>query len=241
MTFDIYIDYLYHLNQGPDAHMAMRRPETGRQVAMRQSKEVAAQTRERILKTASRAYRRRGIAGIGLAELMAEAGLTHGGFYKHFPSKDALAAEAIAHALDETRRTLERAVAAAAPGARLAALIDSYLTPVHRDRPDRGCALAALGTEAAHGAPSVRAALADGFARLAGLAAEQMADAALPLREAKGQALVSALVGTLMLSRTLPDRGQSDAMLTRSRDTLLAAFGGEGGAAASVPGAPASG
>lgn len=208
---------------------------------MRQTKEVAAQTRERILQTASRAYRQHGIAGIGLAQLMAEAGLTHGGFYKHFPSKDAMVAEAVALALGETRQTLAKAIAGAAPGHGLAALIGSYLTPSHRDRPERGCALAALGTEGAHGAPPVKAALADGYGRLADLAAGQMPDSDRRIREAKGQALAAALVGTLMLARALPDGPGSDAMLARNRDALLAAFDRPAGVSAAVSPAPVPG
>ena len=195
---------------------------------MRQSKEEAARTRARILKTASRAYRRRGLAGIGLAEVMAEAGLTHGGFYKHFPSKDALAAEAIAFALDETRATLETAIAAAPPGGGMAALIATYLTPAHRDRPDRGCALAALGTEAAHGAPAVRAELAKGYRRLADLAAAQMTDGDEASRRARGQALASAMVGALMLARAEPDPARADSLLAENRAALQAAFGAAG-------------
>ena len=193
---------------------------------MRQSKEEAARTRARIVKTASRAYRRRGLDGIGLAEVMAEAGLTHGGFYKHFPSKDALAAEAVAFALDETRGTLQAAIAAAPPGGGLAALVETYLTPAHRDRPERGCALAALGTAAAHGAPVVRAELAQGYRRLADLAAAQMAGGDAAARAARGLALASAMVGALMLARAEPDPARADAVLAENRDALIAAFGG---------------
>lgn len=197
---------------------------------MRQSKEAAARTRQRIVETAARAYRRQGLAGIGLADVMKEAGLTHGGFYKHFASKDAMVAEAIAHALAETGRSLQAAVAKAPPGEGLKALVAAYLTPVHRDRPEHGCALAALAAEAGRGDEAVRQALADGFRQLAGLVAAQLppegSDA--KARQAAGEALASALVGTLMLARAMPDRAASDALLQRAAEALLAAFGGRG-------------
>ena len=110
----------------------------------------------------------------------------------------------------------------------MAALIATYLTPAHRDRPDRGCALAALGTEAAHGAPAVRAELAKGYRRLADLAAAQMTDGDEASRRARGQALASAMVGALMLARAEPDPARADSLLAENRAALQAAFGAAG-------------
>src|SRR5262245_55975207 len=109
---------------------------------MRKSRAEAAETRRRIVRAAARRFREQGIAATGLADLMEAAGLTHGGFYKHFSSKDQLVAEATAEALGTL---LEEMAALPTVGAAVAA----YLSPRHRDNPASGCPLAALGGELA--------------------------------------------------------------------------------------------
>src|SRR6202171_634726 len=121
---------------------AVRTAGVGRR--LRQSREVARATRQKIVKAAARAFRKQGFAGIGIADLMARSGLTHGGFYKHFASKDALAAEACSSALEASRQALIDAMASAPKGRRLEAILNSYLSIVHRDHPGHGCAIAAL-------------------------------------------------------------------------------------------------
>src|SRR5580658_3803342 len=104
------------------------------------SKAAKSSSHDRILDVAARRFRERGFDGVGLAELMAEAGLTHGGFYKHFASRDALVAEATARAFESVDRKFATQPPDAAR-ARLAAFLDAYLAPAHRDDPGDGCAI----------------------------------------------------------------------------------------------------
>src|ERR1700675_5069720 len=108
---------------------------------MRKWREEAAKTRKRIVTAAAGQFRKNGIVATGLADLMTAAGLTHGGFYKHFESKDQLVAEACAEAVEVLMGRLT-AAASAGPGAAVAA----YLSTVHRDNPEAGCPLAAIGS-----------------------------------------------------------------------------------------------
>ena len=191
---------------------------------MRRSQQEAAETRRKILKTAGRAWRRHGLSGIGIADVMKEAGLTHGGFYKHFSSKNAAIAEALAAAFEETSASRNRLVADAAPQDRLRVFIETYLSESHLDRPDRGCALAALGGEAPRAAPQVRAVLDGAYERFTASAA-----ALLPGEEAtrlsRARALVAALIGTLIMARSLNDRAAATDLLARAREDLLATYG----------------
>src|SRR5437868_2246392 len=114
---------------------------------MRVSREKAAENRERVVEVAAEQFRAHGFDGIGVADLMKAAGLTHGGFYGQFGSKDDLAAEAASRAFAETTASLRaRAMATDDP---FAAAISFYLSAAHRDSPDRGCAIAALSQDAA--------------------------------------------------------------------------------------------
>src|SRR3954462_7824260 len=110
---------------------------------MKVSREQAALNRERILETAAQLFRERGFEGIGVADLMKEAGLTHGGFYGHFSSKEDLIAEASALALTRSLAVLGK-VGERGPGDPLSAVAGAYLTTRHRDNPGAGCLLAAL-------------------------------------------------------------------------------------------------
>src|SRR2546429_827615 len=102
-------------------------------------------TRERILRAGARAIRKHGYEGVGVADVMKEAGLTHGGFYAHFESRDALLAAAADQAGAESIENLTRAIAAGEPGQELMALVDTYLSDRHVAAPEHGCALAAAG------------------------------------------------------------------------------------------------
>ena len=127
---------------------------------MRKSREEAAQTRKRIVEAASCEFRKNGIVATGLNDLMKAAGLTHGGFYKHFESKDQLVAEACAEAVETA--ILESLAGAASEGAGFAA---AYLSTGHRDSPATGCPLSAIGSELARSDEKTRAAATAGFLR----------------------------------------------------------------------------
>src|SRR5213076_1300362 len=119
------------------------------------------ETHERIVDVAARAIRRHGYAGVGVADVMKEAGLTHGGFYAHFASRDALLAQAAEQAGAESTENLSRAIARAKPGEELMAVVDSYLSDAHVEAPEQGmgCALAAAGSEVPRQQQEVRRAV----------------------------------------------------------------------------------
>ena len=127
---------------------------------MNVSREQATQNRERIVETAAQQFRERGFDGIGVADLMKAAGLTHGGFYGHFSSKEDLIAEASARALLRSFAICVK-VAERAPRDPLSAVADAYLTSRHRDTPGEGCVLAALGPDVSRQGPAVRRTVTD--------------------------------------------------------------------------------
>ena len=129
---------------------------------MRKSREEAAETRRRIVRAAAQEFRGKGIVATGLADLMRAAGLTHGGFYKHFGSKDQLVAEACADAVREMIGSME-----AQPTVNAA--VAGYLSAQHRDHPTSGCPLSAIGSELARTDASTRETVTAGFERLVDL------------------------------------------------------------------------
>jgi TetR/AcrR family transcriptional regulator, transcriptional repressor for nem operon len=174
-----------------------------------------AASHERIVTTASGRMRRDGIDSVSVAELMNEAGLTHGGFYRHFDSRDELVAEAIAAALTQGSARIQAAAKLGGPEA-LAAIIDGYLSRLHRDKPETGCAVAALPTEIARTDPRARAA----YSRQVRTYIELLAELT-PARDVdEGHLILAALVGALLLARAVEDRGLSDEILERAARAL---------------------
>src|SRR5271155_4746288 len=129
---------------------------------MKVSREKAAENRERIIEAAGALFREKGFGGIGVADIMKAADLTHGGFYGHFASKDDLVAQASERAMVRAAANWGKVVAVA-PDKPYAALLKHYLSPRHRDDPGQGCAFAALSGDAARCDNSVRHAFADGL------------------------------------------------------------------------------
>ena len=123
---------------------------------MRYSREHKQETHARIVRKASVRLREKGAHGIGVADLMKEAGLTHGGFYAHFDSRDALVIEAFAYAMDRSIEHWRKMTGETTPEKRLATIIDGYLSPTHRDDPGHGCAITSLGAEIARESPKTR-------------------------------------------------------------------------------------
>ena len=135
---------------------------------MKVSKAQAAENREGIVDAAARLYREKGLDGVGVAEITRDAGLTHGGLYRHFESKDALAREACLRAFEWTITPLdglESAKADGAPATRLRALVHGYLSATHRDHPGEGCPAAALAADAARAGPEMSEVFAQGVER----------------------------------------------------------------------------
>jgi TetR/AcrR family transcriptional regulator, transcriptional repressor for nem operon len=176
---------------------------------MRKSREDAAQTRKRIVTTAAAEFRKRGIVATGLNELMKAAGLTHGGFYKHFESKDQLVAEASAEAV----KTLIELMTIAGPGAGA-----TYLSTRHRDNPAGGCPLAAIGSELGRSDQETRAVATDGFLKLVEIMAGQFGKTP----EARRRALVavSTMIGAMTMSRIVTDPELSAEILKEAETSL---------------------
>jgi TetR/AcrR family transcriptional repressor of nem operon len=167
-----------------------------------------AASHERIVKTASRRIRRDGIDSISVGELMNDAGLTHGGFYRHFDSRDDLVAEAVDTALAQGSERIHAAAKLGGPAA-LTAIIDGYLSPLHRDKPETGCAVAALPADIARANPHARAAYSRQVRSYVALLAEVTA----ARNPDEVRLILAALVGALVLARAVDDRGLSDEIL----------------------------
>jgi TetR/AcrR family transcriptional repressor of nem operon len=186
-------------------------PGQGRSM-MKVSREQAAMNRERVLDTAARLFRERGFNGVGVADLMREAGLTHGAFYGQFASKEDLMAQACARAYEQLHEHWSKA-AARTPGKPLAGIVSSYLSTAHRDAPGSGCATAALGAEASRENAPLRRAFTEGTrAQLDALA--QLEPGTTPAeRRRRAAVTLSAMVGAMVLARALDDDALSKEIL----------------------------
>jgi TetR/AcrR family transcriptional regulator, transcriptional repressor for nem operon len=178
---------------------------------MRKSREEAAQTRKRIVTAAAGEFRKNGIVATGLNDLMKAAGLTHGGFYKHFESKDQLIEEACAEAVE----ALTEKLSAAGSGAGAA-----YLSTEHRDNPADGCPLSAIGSELSRSDEKTRNVATDGFLKLVEIMAGQYRK--LPPDVARRRALVavSTMIGALTMSRIVTDPDLSGEILRSAEESV---------------------
>jgi TetR/AcrR family transcriptional repressor of nem operon len=179
-------------------------------------------THERIVDVAARVLRRNGFAGVGVADVMKQAGLTHGGFYAHFESREALLAEAVERAGRESgARMRERVDASLARGeSGLRTVIESYLSEAHLTGAESGCVVAALSSEMPRQSATVAAPAVNRVRKLIALVQHAMPGGS------KEQAMVvaSTLVGTLQLARALGANAQGKAVLAASRDALIAQY-----------------
>jgi len=180
------------------------------------------ETRERILRAAARAIRKHGYEGVGVADVMKEAGLTHGGFYAHFDSRDALLAAAAEQAAAESTETFSKALAGAKRGEELMALVDTYLADNHVTAAERGlgCSIAAAGTEVPRQSPEVRRAVSRRIKDLIGLVERQFPDWGKPAAHEKAMAVVATMVGALMLARVSDDAQLSKAIRKSARELI---------------------
>ena len=179
---------------------------------MKVTREQAAQNRERILDAAAQLFRERGFDGIGVADLMKEAGLTHGGFYGHFSSKEHLIAEASARALTRSLADWSK-VADRASGDPLSAVAGFYLSSRHRDNPGAGCLLAALGPDVSRQAPAVRRAVTDYVRAACDLLAKLVPRKSKAARRQKAITTYATLVGAMVMARAVDDRALSQEIL----------------------------
>ena len=188
---------------------------------MRYSREHKLETHARIVKKASVRIREKGAHGIGVADLMKDAGLTHGGFYAHFDSREALVIEAFAYAMDRSTERWRKLAETIPPDKRMATIVETYLTPLHRDDPGHGCAVTALGAVIARESPKTRKAFAAKLEQMVDMLAEQIPD--VPRKAARKQALatLSTMVGALVLSRIAGSGELSDDILGAGREAAL--------------------
>ena len=188
---------------------------------MRYSKDHKAETHARIVKNASVRLRERGAASLGVAELMKEAGLTHGGFYAHFPSRDALISEAFAHAMQQTTGRWRKRAEREPEGKRLAAIVNGYLTTEHRDDVGNGCALPSLGIEVSRANPKTRKAFATRLEDMITMVVEQLPE--LPAKTARREAIgiISTMMGAMILARAAGTSEFSDEILSAGRQAAL--------------------
>jgi TetR/AcrR family transcriptional repressor of nem operon len=188
---------------------------------MRYSKEHKLETHARIVKKASVRLREKGAHGIGVADLMKEAGLTHGGFYAHFDSREALVVEASADTMDRSTERWRRLAEQLPAEKRLAAIVDGYLTAAHRDDPGHGCAVSALGAEIARESPKTRKVFAVKLEQMIDVVAEQIPD--VPRKAARKQAMaaIATMMGTLVMARIAGNGEVSDEILGAGREAVL--------------------
>jgi TetR/AcrR family transcriptional regulator, transcriptional repressor for nem operon len=196
---------------------------------MRISKEAATANKVRVLATAARLLREKGFDGWGVAEVMKEAGLTHGGFYNHFDSKEHLAVEALRVAFDTVvSRVAKRAAEARSRKGRPQTFrdyVERYLSKKTRDAPGNGCPMATLGTDAVRHGEALKTEFADGVERYLEAFADVVPDArgADDTRRQTAIFVISALIGALTLSRTCAGVNEelSEEILSVVRDRLL--------------------
>ncbi|KYK50273.1 TetR/AcrR family transcriptional regulator [Bradyrhizobium diversitatis] len=188
---------------------------------MRYSPEHKQETHDRIVKKASVRLREKGAHGIGVADLMKEAGLTHGGFYAHFDSREALVIEAFGYAMDRSMEHWRKLTGEAAPEKRLALVAESYLSTLHRDNPGHGCSIPALGAEIARESPKTRKAFAGKLDQMIEMMTDYIPN--MPRKAARKQAIatLATMAGTMLLARIAGSNELSDEVLKAGRDSAL--------------------
>jgi TetR/AcrR family transcriptional repressor of nem operon len=187
------------------------------EVAVRVTREQAEANREKILDVAGTLFRERGYDGIGVADIMKRAGLTHGGFYGHFASKDDLAAEITARVLGR-EGWLERLTGKRDPA--IADVVRNYLSPRHRDDPGHGCLFAALGSDVVRQPRSVRRAFTEGLRKRVDMIRDLMPGRSAAGRRQKAIATMAGLIGALVLARAVDDPKLSNEILEATATSL---------------------
>lgn len=175
---------------------------------------------ERIVDAAARAIRRSGYDGTGVADIMKEAGLTHGAFYAHFASREAMLAEAADRAGSESNAAAANVIAAARPEQALQALMQAYLSKEHLESIETGCPISALGSEMPRQSPEVRSAATRRIKEMIDLIARQFPDWGQPAAHERALVTVATMVGTLMLARAVNDTALSDALCSATLKSL---------------------
>ena len=188
---------------------------------MRYSREHKLETHARIVRKASVRLREKGAHGVGVADLMKEAGLTHGGFYAHFDSRDDLVIEAFTHAMDRSTERWRKLVEQTPREKRFATIVNSYLTSLHRDDPGRGCAIPTLGAEIARESSRTRRVFAGRLDQMIDILADQVPNLPRKAARKRATAAMATMIGTLVMARVAGSGNFSDEILGAGREALL--------------------
>ena len=191
---------------------------------MRYDSDHKVRTHRRIVRNASRQLRAKGLNGPAVTTLMRAAGLTHGGFYRHFGTRDDLVVEAIEEGLQELRDRLIAAAKDAAPGEGWKAMVRSYLSLERCDRADEGCPIAALAPDMARTRPALKQRIAAAILKLRQEILPFMPGRNEDEKAANFLAIFSSMVGTIAVARTMPDPAIRQRILNTVRDHLLRSF-----------------
>jgi TetR/AcrR family transcriptional repressor of nem operon len=189
------------------------------------SREHKRETRQRIVQAAADAFRERGIDGVGVADIMKRAGLTHGGFYAHFKSKDELVAEAISAMFDERYRGFRSYVEGKKPARGLGMFVDRYLSTTHRDGIQSGCPLPSLSSDVARLPLAARRRFAAGAERLTQGIANVLRELGKTDSRDLAASMLAEMVGALALSRAVADPDLSGQILRSSREAIKRRIG----------------
>jgi len=188
---------------------------------MRYSREHKQETHARIVRKASVRLREKGAHGVGVADLMKEAGLTHGGFYAHFDTREALVVEALTYASSRSRELWRKLAQQTPPEKRLALIVDAYLTPMHRDDLGHGCAIASLGAEIVREGPKTRKAFASELEQMIEFIADQIPHFPRKIARKQAAATLATMMGTLVMARIAGNGEFSDEILAAGREAAL--------------------
>jgi TetR/AcrR family transcriptional regulator, transcriptional repressor for nem operon len=194
---------------------------------MRYRPEHKAEVHEKIVKDASRRVRAEGMNGAAVAAVMQDNGLTHGGFYKHFESKDELLLESLHEAFREIGDTLAAAAEQSPPGTAWKAIVKTYLAPEYCERPERGCPLPALGPELARADKALKPRILGELVRYKNRMAAFMPGRRIADKERAFFAIFSTMIGAVEIARILPEPAMSEKVLASARDFILRSFGRE--------------
>lgn len=192
---------------------------------MRYGPEHGEKTRQRVVKIAAAQMRKHGPDGVGVAEVMGRAGLTHGGFYAHFQSKDDLIAAAVTRMFEESRERFREWTAGKARPDALRAYINAYVSKEHRDRPERGCAIAALSSDIHRQGSKARAAYDAGITGLSNAIATLLPEDDDAKRRALSLSMLAEMTGAVAAARAVGDEKLSDEILASARRSLRARAG----------------
>lgn len=191
---------------------------------MRYGPEHKAEVHEKIVKDASRRVRAEGIQGAAVSSVMQDAGLTHGGFYKHFGSKDDLLVESLRQAFREIADRLALAAEKSPRGTAWKAIVKAYLSPEHCDHPDFGCPLAALAPDLARAEAGMKGRIVEAMSEYRDRLLPFMPGRRKADRERTFLTMISTMLGAVALARILPDRAGRAKVLGTARDFLLKSF-----------------